>query len=59
MRKYIIILLTINNFYLKAQVNLVPNPSFEDTIPCNTSGVPPVAFWGLGGGGHLIILTKL
>lgn len=26
-------------------INLVPNPSFEDTIACGTSGMPPVLSW--------------
>jgi gliding motility-associated-like protein len=31
------------------QLNLVPNPSFEDTVPCN-SFVPPVANWTMVSG---------
>lgn len=29
---YLILTLTFSNFYSKAQINLVPNPSFEDTL---------------------------
>lgn len=38
MKKIVLILfLVLNHFIAKSQINLVPNPSFEDTIPRNFS----------------------
>lgn len=39
MKRIVYILLFSVCFSVKAQVNLVPNPSFEDTIPCTTGSI--------------------
>ena len=45
MKKIIYILLFGICFSSKAQVNLVPNGSFEDTIPCTMSSVFAAVGW--------------
>ena len=45
MKKIIYILFLGLCFSTKAQINLVPNPSFEDTIPCNATITFPVVNW--------------
>ena len=47
MKKIACIALCLSCFSAKAQINLVPNPSFEDTIPCTTSSISP-AFAAVG-----------
>ena len=42
MKKIIYILLLTICFSAKAQINLVPNPSFEDTIPCTMGPIGPL-----------------
>lgn len=47
MRKYLIVVLVmvfINPYTSLAQINLVPNSGFEDTVDCSLSGLGAIAF---------------
>jgi len=47
------VILTLNLGIIKAQINLVPNPSFEDTITCDTIGfLEAEIFYWFGGLGY-------